>query len=70
MTLFKFRITWVDADGKIYDYDAIQERYVVAETEDEAIAKIENYRKEMVNKGFSDFKVHMYPEVECENIIV
>jgi hypothetical protein len=48
----------------------IQERYVLAETEEEAEAKLNEYRKKMVANGFADFAVLGQPTVELENVII
>ena len=70
MTVFTFKINHIDADRKIIDIDEKQERYVLAETEEEAVEKIEKYRKEMISKGLADFIIQPNPIVEIENVIV
>ena len=70
MTVFAFKIIHLDFNGNIMDYTEKQERYVLAETEEEAEEKIEKYRKEMVSKGFADFIIQPNPSVEIENVIV
>lgn len=49
--------------------DTYQHRYVVAESEEEATAKIEAYRMDMVNQGFAFFRIIPHPIVEIENVI-
>ena len=70
MKVFKFRIFHCDKDGLIYDYTEHQERYVLAETEEEAEKKLDEYRKKMVANGFSDFRFLDCPKVDTENVIV
>lgn len=47
-----------------------QERYVLADTESEAIMKMQQYRTEMLKKGYANFIFSMSPTVELENVIV
>lgn len=61
MTVFKYNILYNDGDK--------QERYVIAETEDEAEQKIEAHRQQMVKDGFADFRYYG-GWVEIEGVIV
>ena len=70
MTVFEFKILHLNADGCVADYDENQVRYVLADTEKEAERKLDAYRKDMVSKGFADFKVYANPLVELEGVIV
>lgn len=63
MTVFKFNI-WYIGDK----YEDMQVRYVIAETEDEAIKKLEDYREKTINDGFADF-TWAGGTVEIENVI-
>lgn len=65
MTIFTFKIHYSDSI-----FDDVQERYVLAETEEEAQEKLDEYRKRMIADGFADFVVLGYPTVELENVIV
>lgn len=70
MTVFTFKIYHLDSNGQpITNFD-IQERFVLAETEEEAEKKLDKHRKEMVVNGFADFVVLGCPTVELENVIV
>ena len=69
MTVFTFKIYHLDGNGQpITNFD-IQERYVLAKTEEEAEKKLDEYRKEMVSNGFADFVLLGCPTVELENVI-
>lgn len=48
MSVFRYNIFFEGDTDK-------QERYVVAETEQEAEQKMEAYRQQMIKDGFSDF---------------
>lgn len=63
MTVFCFKIRF---DGD----DDIQMRYVLARTEEQAVRKIEDYRKGLVERGFADLIYSLNPTVELENVIV
>lgn len=65
MTVFCFKIR--------FEYDDpcdTQERYVLANTEEEAIEKMFQYRTEMIKKGTANFIFSFNPTVELENVIV
>lgn len=47
-----------------------QERYVLANTEAEAIGKMQQYRTEMLKKGYANFIFSFNPTVELENVII
>lgn len=51
--VYKFRIWFKTPNG--HDLDHVQERYVLAENEEEAELKMDDYRKQMVKDGFCDF---------------
>lgn len=69
MTLFEFTIAFVDKKGRLEDIGNFQKRYVLANNEQEAETKLDNYRKEMVKEGMSDFIQIGCPIVDAENII-
>jgi hypothetical protein len=71
MTLFEFTIAFVDKKGKIEDISNfnLQKRYVLANNEQEAETKLDNYRKDMIKEGMSDFIQIGCPIVDAENII-
>jgi hypothetical protein len=69
MTVFKFRIFHLEK-GCIADINEKQLRYVLADTEEEAVKKLDKYRKEMISKGFADFILFGCPTVETENVII
>ena len=60
---FKIRFEYDDPFDK-------QERYVLANTEEEAIEKMLQYRTEMIKKGTRNFIFSFSPTVELENVIV
>ena len=70
MTVFTFKINHLDFNGNIIDHYEKQERFVLAETEEEAIEKMEKYRNDMINKGYANFTYQFSPTVEIENVIV
>lgn len=47
-----------------------QERYVLANTEEEAIEKMMQYRTEMIKSGSANFIFSFNPTVELENVII
>lgn len=61
MTVFVFNIWYIDLDS-------MQHRYVVAETEEKAIEKLEKYRNDSIANGISDF-IWAGPWVNTENVI-
>lgn len=61
MTVFRFNIH--------FGNDDVQRRYVVATTEEEAVEKLESYRRDMVWEGFANF-TYDGPWVEIDNVIV
>lgn len=63
MTVFKFNIYF-----KNDSFNDKQERFVVASNEEDAIKKIEEYRKSMISDGFDDF-TYSDAYVEIENVI-
>ncbi len=62
-TVFEIKAHW---EG---DLDDIQYRYVVAETEAEAIEKFEAYNAQQVEKGFCRLIMIDYPIVEIDYVI-
>lgn len=70
MTVFEFTIYLLDKDGKIVDINETQKRYVVADTEKSAEAKLDNYRKQMIKDGYCDFAIIGCATVEIENVII
>lgn len=70
MLLFVFPIYHLDKDGNIMDYDERQERMVVANSEEEAMKKLDEYRKKMVADGFADFRFSENYRIDGTNIIV
>lgn len=64
MTVFTFKIQF---NGD--DIQDIQERYVLASTEEQAYDKIEEYRKGLVESGCADFTYWMY-RVELDGVII
>ena len=69
MTVFEFRIFHLDTNGRIADLDEKQFRYVMAETEEEAKAKLGAHCRDLLQKGFAGF-VYNAPTVEVENVII
>lgn len=69
MILYEFTIAFVDKKGRLEDICNFQKRYVLANNEQEAEIKLDNYRKEMVKEGMSDFIQIGCPIVDAENII-
>lgn len=67
MTVFSFK-GWFKGDGW-EDLDDLQVRYVVAETEEEAEAKMDEWCKQMVADGYAKF-IYQEPTVEVDNVIV
>ena len=67
-SVYKFHIWFKNADETV-DYENMQERYVVAYTEEEAESKMERYRAELVANGFADF-VSVYMGVDNYSVIV
>ena len=51
------------------DYTQFQHRYVVAETEEEAEAKLIAYRDYLVSRGFDAFGYNFNPTVEICGVI-
>ena len=51
MSVFRFNI-WFDGDS----FDDRQERFVLAEDEQEAFEKMEAYEQKMLDAGFANFK--------------
>lgn len=51
------------------DMDFVQHRFVVAETEEEAVEKMEQYVEELVNSGCARFIFDYNPTVEVDFII-
>lgn len=65
LDLIVFRFTGhYESDPNFY-----QERFVVANTEQEALEKIERYSKIMVKRGFDKFIWNYNPTVEIEYVI-
>ena len=62
MTVFKYNI-WFDGD------EDKQERYVVAETEEEAERKLLAYRDQLIKDGFDSF-TYAGAWVELSNVII
>ena len=52
--VYEFTI-WYDSSD--FDYDRLQKRYVVANSEEEALEKLEKYNEEMHKKGFAKFHI-------------
>lgn len=52
--VYRFNIWFKTANGK-HDLDNVQVRFVVAEDEEQAELKLDDYRKKMVKDGFCDF---------------
>lgn len=63
MTVFCFTIYYPITDD-------IQKRYVLAETEQEAIDKMEEHRRHLRYDGLATFDFSYNPTVELENVIV
>lgn len=63
MTVFRFTIYYTSTDD-------LQVRYVLAETEEEAIDKMEEYRRTARYDGMANFEFSYNPTVELENVIV
>lgn len=61
-TVFRYNI-WFDG----CDIDDFQTRYVMADTEEEAEAKLENYRSKLVADGFASF-TYAGGWVEIDNV--
>jgi hypothetical protein len=70
MTVFEFRIYHLDGNGNTEDYTEEQFRYVLADTEEEAERKLEEYRKKMVANGYADFRHCANPKVALDNVII
>lgn len=70
MKVFKFKIYHLDKNNRIIDFDENQERYVVANTEEEAEKKLDKYRIEMMKQGSCDFALIGCATVELENVII
>lgn len=64
MTVFRYNIWFDDCDA-----DDFQQRFVVAETEKEAEAKMEKYRLDCISNGISDFR-YVGGWVEIQSVIV
>lgn len=63
-TVFRFNIVF---EG---DRESVQQRFVVADTEEEAIEKIEKYSEDLVAKGFDRcIWLGCAPAVELEYVI-
>ena len=65
LAVYKYLIVF-DGDDILTDY---QFRFVAAYDDFEADAKMERYRKNLVKKGFSDFR-YVLKGVEIDNIII
>lgn len=64
-TVYKFKMVYANRD----DWD-VQERYVVAKSEDEAIKKFETYLKMLSKEGFATpASYSAYPTVEIDYVI-
>ena len=63
MTVFCFTIYYPGTDDT-------QVRYVLAETEEEAINKMEEYRRTARYDGMAYFEFGYNPTVELENVII
>ena len=63
MTVFRFTIYYPNSDDT-------QVRYVIAETEEEAIEKMEEYRRSVRYDGGASFDFSYNPTVELENVII
>lgn len=64
MTVFTFNIFYEN------DFDSIQKRYVLANTEEEAEQKLEAYYDELSKEGFLKPTVIAGGTVELDNVIV
>lgn len=67
-TVFAFNIWHLNADGTI-DYDFMQTRFVLANTEEEAESKLDAHRMELVKNGFADFR-YVCKGIAVDNVIV
>lgn len=54
MGVYEFTI-WYDSSD--FDYDRLQKRYVVANSEEEALEKLEKYNEERHQEGFAKFQI-------------
>lgn len=52
------------------DLQEVQNRYVLAENEDQAIDKMESYAKKLEEDGFAKVYFSVTPTVELENVII
>ena len=63
-TVYKFKMFFGE------EFEDVQERYVVAKTEDEAIAKFQSYIAWLVAEGFQAPRSYWdYPQVEIDYVI-
>ena len=65
VTIFEFTV-WFEGN----EDDKHQRRYVAAETEGEAIEKIEAYSKSLKEQGFAKLLFSSCPLVEIEGVIL
>jgi len=66
LTVFDFRV-WFDGD--IENGWGVQHRYVVSSTEEEAVAKMKKYVKQLKKEGFAHLNFDDQPVVELDGVI-